>query len=635
MHAQWRNTFLFVAPLIVTVAIGLTAAAAQDVPATRQNVPPTARQAATLPQFAAKLARTAQGTTAVNASRLPSPGRARASGKPASACAPTRGGWLPQDVIYQNGPINGTTDAWTINFGYVVADTFAVTTGQATVSGLTFAGWTFPGDVLQSVEISITSDPLGGGTSYFDGVVNFTQSNCSGNQYGFYVCTETAAPFSGPALSNGTYWVNLQNAVVNDGDPLYWDENSGRSMAVNNSVGTIPSEAFTILGDTSLPPPTNSCMPEQVGSFKVIRDFSGADGNNPSGVALDPAGNVYGTVASTVYKMAQAGSGWVISNLYRFDGGDGNNPTDVFVGDNGILYGSACGYYGGCGYIFSLRPAPAVCRATSCSWIQNVVYDFPGDLDTSSGGVTAEKEGNLYGTGTGGAHQAGAVFELSPSIGGWVGSILYSFSGGSDGAYPSVIVGRDGNLYGLTSAGGAYGAGVVFQLSPGANGWTESVLYNFAYDLFGTNPRFLVQDSAGDLLGITDYSVPNGYYYNFLSRVFVLRPSKGQWTYEVVTHTPESGFDSAQFTNLTIDAQDNLYITGQASANGCINPVSYGYIIEAQRQDDGWWDYFRQYWSYTYFPTSGNLAVDSQGNLYGTTSGCGAHNSGTVWQSSP
>src|SRR5499427_7687565 len=49
-------------------------------------------------------------------------------------------------VVYSNGPINGTTDGWTINFGFVVSDTFTVGSGGATITGLTFGAWLFPGD---------------------------------------------------------------------------------------------------------------------------------------------------------------------------------------------------------------------------------------------------------------------------------------------------------------------------------------------------------------------------------------------------------------------------------------------------------------------------------------------------------
>ena len=167
-----------------------------------------------------------------------------------------------QTDLYDNGPTNGTVDAWTINFGFAVSDTF--TLGSAgSVGGLDFAAWLFPGDVLESAEVSITSSEFGG-TTYFDGTVNFTQSSCVLNQYGFNVCNEGGS-FNAAALNAGTYWLNLQNAVVNNGDPVYWDENSGPSQASESSVGTIPSESFSLgaCGDSKSspgcgpPPPTS------------------------------------------------------------------------------------------------------------------------------------------------------------------------------------------------------------------------------------------------------------------------------------------------------------------------------------------------------------------------------------------
>lgn len=160
-------------------------------------------------------------------------------------------------TLYDNGPINGTVDAETINFGFIVGDTFTISTGNSTLTGLSFGAWLFPGDILESADVTVSQHFLEG-TVYFNQVVNFTQSGCSSNQYGFNVCTETGS-FNGPTLANGTYWVTLQNAVVNDGDPVYWDENSGvgcqspgcPSLAAYNGEGSIGSEAFTILGSSS------------------------------------------------------------------------------------------------------------------------------------------------------------------------------------------------------------------------------------------------------------------------------------------------------------------------------------------------------------------------------------------------
>jgi len=156
---------------------------------------------------------------------------------------------LAQSDIYDNGPTNGTTDAWTINSGFTVSDSFTIGEGGASVGGLTFSAWLFPGDTVTSVDVSITSSEFGG-TSFFSGTVNLTASGCTTNQFGFDLCNETGS-FNPVSLTGGTYWLNLNNAVVPSGDPVYWDENSGPSSASQNSVGTIPSESFTLLSGTT------------------------------------------------------------------------------------------------------------------------------------------------------------------------------------------------------------------------------------------------------------------------------------------------------------------------------------------------------------------------------------------------
>jgi hypothetical protein len=166
---------------------------------------------------------------------------------------------VAQNDIYDNGPTSGTNDGWTINFGFEVSDSFTLSSAS-TVNGLNFAAWTEPGDVLQSAEVSITSSEFGG-TSYFDQTVSFTQSGCVSNQYGYNVCTESGS-FSGPSLNAGTYWLNLQNASVASGDPVYWDENSGPSSGSENSIGTIPSESFTLLGGNGVTTTTTGSTPE-------------------------------------------------------------------------------------------------------------------------------------------------------------------------------------------------------------------------------------------------------------------------------------------------------------------------------------------------------------------------------------
>jgi hypothetical protein len=153
-------------------------------------------------------------------------------------------------ALYENGPTNGNTDAWTINFGFITSDRFNLRESGSTLTGAEFAVWLFAGDTLTSAELSITSQE-NSGTSYFDQTVDFTKSGCVANRYGYNVCNEITS-FDGPTLNAGTYWINLQKASVPSGDPVYWDENSGDAQAwppgaSQNTVCTIPAESFTLL----------------------------------------------------------------------------------------------------------------------------------------------------------------------------------------------------------------------------------------------------------------------------------------------------------------------------------------------------------------------------------------------------
>jgi hypothetical protein len=165
-------------------------------------------------------------------------------------------------VLYDNGPINGTTDAWTINYGFVIGDSFTLL-NNSTVGGFNFGVWEYGGDVLTSVDWSITADPVGG-TVYGSGTAsgkNLTDQFLSVNQYGYDIDQITVTGLGVALLSGKTYWLNLQNAVVPSGDPVYWDENSGigckgddgkgggcPSEASSGGVGSDPAEAFDING---------------------------------------------------------------------------------------------------------------------------------------------------------------------------------------------------------------------------------------------------------------------------------------------------------------------------------------------------------------------------------------------------
>jgi uncharacterized repeat protein (TIGR03803 family) len=161
----------------------------------------------------------------------------------------------------------------------------------------------------------------------------------------------------------------------------------------------------------------------------------------------------------------------------------------------GNLYGTTSGGGTGtacqCGTVFELSPG------SNGGWTETVLHSFSSSASGGSipfGGLVSDSKGNLYGTTPfGGASFQGTVYELSPGASGtWSESVLYSFTGGTDGGSPyssRLSVDSAGNLYGRTNSGGAYGFGVIFELIAGSNGtWTEKVLHNFTGDNDGTNP---------------------------------------------------------------------------------------------------------------------------------------------------
>ena len=208
----------------------------------------------------------------------------------------------------------------------------------------------------------------------------------------------------------------------------------------------------------------------------------GSDGQYPSGLVFDGSGNLYGTTegslcepppyyaCGTVFELTHSGSGWVKSNLYTFQGGsDGYHPAaELIVDSSGNLYGTtSSGGLGGGGTVFMLTPSQG-------SWTFSTIYSFTGtEYGGPGGNLLMDAAGNLYGTTIrDGAYGNGAVFKLTPSVGGWTYTSLHDFTGGNDGGYPvsSVVLDASGNLFGTASGGGnlacntPYGCGVVFEI---------------------------------------------------------------------------------------------------------------------------------------------------------------------------
>src|SRR5664280_383742 len=157
---------------------------------------------------------------------------------------------------YSNGAYNGTNDGWTINFGFTVSDSFTLAGGDNKVTDFHFVYWdASSSDLLTTADLALGTTSFGGGAGT---TVAFSNTFLSTNQYGYNVYQADATGLNIP-WSGGAGYATLGNACTTSGcslnTPIYWDENSGPSTAYENTLGSIPSEAFTI-GGTGVPSST-------------------------------------------------------------------------------------------------------------------------------------------------------------------------------------------------------------------------------------------------------------------------------------------------------------------------------------------------------------------------------------------
>jgi uncharacterized repeat protein (TIGR03803 family) len=323
--------------------------------------------------------------------------------------------------------------------------------------------------------------------------------------------------------------------------------------------------------------------------------------------------------------------------LYTFKGGtDGYRPFGTLVADTaGNLYGTT--YYGGdescnipygCGTAFELSPDG------HGAWAETVLYRFTGHADGQNpfAGLTLDSQGNLYGT-TGGAvcpPKCGSAFELSPGTNGWTLTVLHTFLGKKDGGGPAGGLAMDakGNLYGTTIRDGAGGYGTVFQLSRSGNMWVLKTLHAFALDQNGSDPQgSLVVDPAGaTIYGAASYGGSDGY-----GVVYGLAlNSKGRWT-EKVLHTFPGGKSGGNPTfGLSSDSAGNLY--GIATNTTSRFEMVYQLLPNSQHQ---WTErtiyHFNTQSSGQPDAAAGNVLIDQAGNVFGFGGG-GKQGKGTIYE---
>ncbi len=258
----------------------------------------------------------------------------------------------------------------------------------------------------------------------------------------------------------------------------------------------------------------------------VLHRFTGgSDGLYPmyGPLVFDNSGNIYGTTyggggvgrgAGVVYELTRLGNNWIETILYAFSGGpDGGLPfAGVILDSSGNLYGTtvAGGNSGcelGCGTVFQLT-------LSDSHWTENVLYTFTDGTDGGEpyAGVALDGGGNLYGaTGLDGALGGGTLFQLAPSNGKWLFTLMYSLAGYDSGPQNSLLFDpQTGNLYGTTLGDGANGWGSAFKLTPSTGGWTYESLYDFTGGADGSQPYgSLLIDSSGNLYGTTAHGGNN------------------------------------------------------------------------------------------------------------------------------
>ncbi len=372
---------------------------------------------------------------------------------------------------------------------------------------------------------------------------------------------------------------------------------------------------------------TNIAVNCVAATVSLVYSFRGAsvDGEIPTSLIQAADGYFYGPMSGgssgngAIFKVSAAG---VENMLYSFGGGttDGSDPGALIQGSDGNFYGTTQrGGTNNLGTVFKLTP----------SGVESVLYSFAGgatDGAVPNAPLVQGSDGSFYGTtlqGGPGVSTLGTVFKIAP---GGVESVLHFFSGGTaDGSSPvGLILGKDGNLYGTTSSGGANGFGTAFKITTAG---AESVLYSFIESGVSV-PSPLLQATDGNFYGTigTGNGAAFGEVYG---EVFQLTPA-GLFTpiYVIPGVVTNQGNPNSPL----LQASDgNLYWTTYGVLLAPSLP-SYGSIFRVSLTGVGSLVY-----SFTSGPADGaspfgGLIQGSDGNLYGTTEQGGANEDGTVYR---
>jgi uncharacterized repeat protein (TIGR03803 family) len=304
-----------------------------------------------------------------------------------------------------------------------------------------------------------------------------------------------------------------------------------------------------------------------------------------------------------------------LTTLHHFGAApDGANPaSQLLLGGDGSLYGTTLeGGIANCGVVFSISPGGSL----------TVLHFFsPEGADGAqpAAGLILGRDGNFYGTTrAGGVNDLGTVFSMTPA--GTV-TVLHSFNG-SDGSDPesALVQGADGNYYGTTSHGGTNDNGVVFSMTPGG---ALTILHTFTGSDGRNSYASLIQGGDGMLYGTTEY----GGAYDY-GTVFSITPGGGL----TVLHSfGASTSDGRQPMAPLIQGADGRYY-GTTMGGGSTND---GTVYSITSSGSLTIEHAFSNSSEGAMNPLGPITQGPDGNFYGTTGYGGANSVGTLFTMTP
>jgi uncharacterized repeat protein (TIGR03803 family) len=368
--------------------------------------------------------------------------------------------------------------------------------------------------LIQAADGNLYGTTANGGNNNYGTVFRITPAGAATILYSFTGGNDGANPYAGLVQAgNGWLYGTTEYGGTNGDGAIFQISTNGSFTALysftgaddggNPTAGLIQASDGNLYGTAAGGDFYGTVFRITTGGqFTLLYSFTGADDGAYPEAALFQAGDgwLYGTAnqggingVGTIFRVSTNG---VFDPLFSFNRTDGSSPAGALIqAPDGYLYGtaSAGGSRNGDGSVFRI----------STNGVFSPIYLFTGGYDgsTPNAGLLLAKDGWLYGTATEGGNEGeGTVFRVGTN-----GSftLLYSFTGGNDGANPRASLAQAGNgsLYGTASSGGNNGNGTVFQI-------TTKGAFTPLHSFIGTvqiDPAGTLQMGGGNLYGTTEY----------------------------------------------------------------------------------------------------------------------------------